>query len=90
MPAVRHRLQLRQRAEVAEEAARLLRRAEASDGLRTHGFAAPELGIRADVKPHETVKVRVTPDKVGTFAFHCDLFCGDGHEGMSGTIVVAP
>jgi cytochrome c oxidase subunit 2 len=57
---------------------------------RKHGFAAPELGIRADVKPNETIKVRVVPDKVGTFAFHCDVFCGDGHEGMSGTIVVEP
>jgi cytochrome c oxidase subunit 2 len=34
--------------------------------------------------------VRIVPDKAGTFAFHCDVFCGDGHEGMTGEIVVEP
>ncbi|HZS40394.1 MAG TPA: cupredoxin domain-containing protein [Polyangia bacterium] len=57
---------------------------------RKHGFAVPELGIRAEIKPNETTRVRIVPDKVGTFAFHCDVFCGDGHEGMSGQIVVEP
>jgi cytochrome c oxidase subunit 2 len=55
-----------------------------------HGFAVPELGIRSDIKPGETARVHVVPDKVGTFVFHCDVFCGDGHEGMSGQIVVEP
>jgi len=32
--------------------------------------------------------LRFTPDKVGTFTFLCDIFCGDGHEGMSGTMKV--
>lgn len=57
---------------------------------RKHGFSVPELGIRVDIKPHETTRVRILPDKPGTFAFHCDVFCGDGHEGMSGQIVVEP
>jgi heme/copper-type cytochrome/quinol oxidase subunit 2 len=26
--------------------------------------------------------------KAGTYEFHCDLFCGEGHEGMTGTIIV--
>jgi cytochrome c oxidase subunit 2 len=26
----------------------------------------------------------------GTFPFHCDVFCGEGHEEMTGEIVVAP
>src|SRR5271154_1826937 len=37
---------------------------------RLHGFALPELGVRADVKPDETVTVRVTPTKTGQFVFH--------------------
>src|SRR5512146_679261 len=57
---------------------------------RKHGFAAPELGIRVDVKPGAPTRVRIRPDKTGTFAFHCDVFCGDGHESMSGQIVVEP
>jgi heme/copper-type cytochrome/quinol oxidase subunit 2 len=25
---------------------------------------------------------------IGTFTFLCDIFCGDGHERMQGTITV--
>jgi cytochrome c oxidase subunit 2 len=57
---------------------------------RRHGFAVPELGIRVDIKPNETTRLRVVPPKAGRFAFHCDVFCGDGHEGMTGEIVVVP
>lgn len=57
---------------------------------RKHGFAVPELGIRVDVKPNAPTRVHLVPTRTGTFAFHCDVFCGDGHEGMSGRIVVTP
>jgi len=40
----------------------------------------PELKVRSDVKPGAQNDVRFTPDKTGTFNFHCDLFCGSGHE----------
>jgi cytochrome c oxidase subunit 2 len=55
---------------------------------RTHGFDVPALGIRVDVPPDESVKVRLLPDKTGRFLFHCDNFCGDGHEDMQGVIDV--
>jgi len=55
---------------------------------RQHGFKLPAFGIRADVDPGETMRVTVTPDKAGTFAFLCDVFCGDGHDDMEGQIVV--
>ena len=55
---------------------------------RLHGFACPELGVRADLQQGKVTRVRVVPQKVGSFAFHCDIFCGDGHEDMSGTIIV--
>jgi cytochrome c oxidase subunit 2 len=32
--------------------------------------------------------VTLTPDKAGSFTFFCDIFCGDGHEDMEGTLVV--
>lgn len=57
---------------------------------RKHGFAVPELGIRVDVKPGAPTRVRIVPEKAGTFPFHCDVFCGDGHESMAGEIVVEP
>jgi|SRR5437867_5402985 len=55
---------------------------------RDHGFKVPELGIRADVKPGETTRVRMVPDRVGRFEFRCDVFCGSGHEDMAGEFVV--
>jgi cytochrome c oxidase subunit 2 len=53
-----------------------------------HGFNLPDFGVRADVVPGQTTRVRVTLDKAGTYNFHCDYYCGSGHEGMSGQIVV--
>lgn len=55
---------------------------------RLHGFSIPALGVRADILPGETVRLRVVPKRVGRFGFHCDNYCGSGHEGMMGMIVV--
>jgi cytochrome c oxidase subunit 2 len=52
------------------------------------GFNAPDFGVRTDIVPGKVSQVRLTPDKTGTFSFHCDVFCGSGHEDMNGTIVV--
>jgi cytochrome c oxidase subunit II len=53
-----------------------------------HGFNCPDLGIRADILPGKSTTLRFTPGKVGTFPFHCDNFCGSGHEQMTGTITI--
>ncbi len=55
---------------------------------RFHGFDCPGLKLRMDIRPGKVNTLRFTPDKAGTFPFHCDNFCGSGHEGMRGTIVV--
>ena len=55
---------------------------------RIHGFKMPEFGIRTDIIPDRETRVTITPDKPGTFTFFCDVFCGDGHEEMAGTLVV--
>jgi len=55
---------------------------------RDHGFKVPELGVRADLKSGQVTRVRIVPDRTGTFEFRCDVFCGSGHEDMSGEIVV--
>ena len=52
------------------------------------GFSAPDFKVRADVLPGTISRVTVTPEKAGSFAFVCDVFCGSGHEDMQGTIVV--
>lgn len=56
---------------------------------RVHGFTVPDLGgIRATIEPEKVTQVRIIAPKAGTYEFHCDLFCGDGHEGMTGKIIV--
>jgi len=52
------------------------------------GFNAPDFNVRADIVPGEVARVPLTPDKAGTFQFLCDIFCGEGHEKMSGRIHV--
>jgi cytochrome c oxidase subunit II len=54
----------------------------------THGFNIPDLGLRADLEPGETARIRLVPEKAGTFEFHCDNFCGIDHESMSANIIV--
>ena len=55
---------------------------------RIHGFKMPDFGLRNDIVPGQETRVTLTPDKAGSFTFFCDVFCGDGHEDMEGTLVV--
>ena len=55
---------------------------------RLHGFNCPGLKIRLDIRPGQVNRLRFLPEKAGTFPFHCDNFCGSGHEGMTGKIIV--
>ena len=55
---------------------------------RIHGFKMPDFGLRTDIVPGQETRVTLTPDKAGSFTFFCDVFCGDGHEDMEGTLVV--
>jgi cytochrome c oxidase subunit 2 len=52
------------------------------------GFSVPDFQARTDIVPGQVAKVRLVPDKVGTFEFLCDVFCGSGHETMNGTLIV--
>ena len=55
---------------------------------RIHGFKMPDFGLRTEILPDRETRVTITPEKAGTFVFFCDVFCGDGHEEMSGTLIV--
>ncbi|QFY41754.1 cytochrome c oxidase subunit II [Candidatus Methylospira mobilis] len=55
---------------------------------RLHGFAIPELGVRAEATPGQKIRLSITPTKTGSFMFYCDIFCGSGHEEMAGAIIV--
>ena len=61
---------------------------EISSEDRKHGFSLRAFGIRSDVLPGKVSRIRFTPDKTGKFTFSCDVFCGEGHEEMTGTVVV--
>ncbi len=56
---------------------------------RVHGFTVPDLGgIRLTIEPGKVNRITILAPKAGTYEFHCDLFCGEGHEGMTGKIIV--
>ena len=57
---------------------------------RKHGFAVKDLDIDETIEPGKVTRIRVVPTKAGTFEFHCTVFCGSGHEEMTGQIVVTP
>ena len=53
-----------------------------------HGFGVPDFNVRVDLIPGRTVEVTFVPDRAGRFVFLCDNFCGDGHDRMTGFLVV--
>ena len=52
------------------------------------GFNIPDLKLRADILPDTVARLELTPDRVGSFGFYRDIFCGDGHETMTGKLIV--
>lgn len=53
-----------------------------------HGFAIEAFGIDKHIEPYKITVVEFTPESAGRFPFSCSVFCGDGHEEMSGELVV--
>lgn len=53
-----------------------------------HGFALPDFGVTANLKPGKTETVVFTADKKGEFTFFCNVFCGAGHKEMKGKLIV--
>jgi cytochrome c oxidase subunit II len=52
------------------------------------GLSIPDFHVRTDVVPGREAVLRFTPDRAGSFTFVCDVFCGNGHEDMQGTLVM--
>jgi cytochrome c oxidase subunit 2 len=52
------------------------------------GFSCAALGLRALIVPGQPARVPFTPPRAGRFDFACDVFCGDGHAGMQGQLLV--
>lgn len=53
-----------------------------------HGLFIPEFGINKEVKPGAPAVVEFTPEKAGSFSFICNVFCGDRHSEMTGSLIV--
>jgi len=60
----------------------------ALDGV--HGFDLPDWGIDVRLEPDEPVTVEFFTPEPGTYDFRCSHFCGTGHFGMTGHLVVEP
>ncbi len=57
----------------------------------THGIEIKEFHVKADIpKGGDPVTVEFVADQAGTFEFKCSHFCGMGHHGMKGQLVVTP
>lgn len=54
----------------------------------SHGFAISEYDISRTINPGETAVIEFTADKAGEFTFYCNVFCGDGHRGQTGKLIV--
>ena len=56
---------------------------------RDHRFAIKSFGVKALIpKTGEAVTVDFVADRAGTFEFTCAEYCGTGHSGMKGRLVV--
>ena len=55
---------------------------------RKHGFELKPFGIRAELPVGQPVTVRFLANQRGEFEFRCIVFCGMGHLGMKGKLVV--
>ncbi|MDD5595317.1 MAG: cupredoxin domain-containing protein [Candidatus Omnitrophica bacterium] len=54
----------------------------------THGVYIEEYGIKETVSKGEKKEVEFTAEKPGTFEIICSVYCGPGHSGMKGKLVV--
>jgi cytochrome c oxidase subunit II len=57
----------------------------------THGFGIKELDVKSKIpKGGAPVTVEFEATRAGTYTFACTEYCGSGHKGMKGRLVVAP
>ena len=53
-----------------------------------HGIAIKEYGINQMLDVGKPATIEFTADKQGTFTAYCSVFCGAGHSGMKGKLIV--
>jgi cytochrome c oxidase subunit 2 len=55
---------------------------------RDHGIKLEAFHLEQKLKKGVPTTMELTADKVGSFPFKCSVFCGMGHGGMKGTLIV--
>ncbi len=55
-----------------------------------HGFAIPELRLKQNAVPGQTLHIHFTATSPGTYAILCTQLCGSGHFRMNATLRVLP
>ena len=55
-----------------------------------HGFAIPEMRLKQNAVPGQTIHVHFTPSKPGIYAVLCTQLCGLGHYRMNANLRVLP
>ena len=55
-----------------------------------HGFAVPELRLKQNAVPGQSLHIHFTPTKPGTYAILCTQLCGLGHYRMNANLRVLP
>ncbi len=53
-----------------------------------HGFALGAYDINQRIEPGKTTVIEFNATKEGTFPFICNVYCGAGHPGMKGILIV--
>ncbi len=55
---------------------------------RDHGFEFKAVGVKVKLPKGKTTSVEFTAPAPGTYEFKCAFYCGKGHKGMKGQVVV--
>lgn len=53
-----------------------------------HGFALKDFNVKETIKAKQTKVIELTPDREGKFSFSCSVYCGAGHDEMTGELIV--
>jgi cytochrome c oxidase subunit 2 len=53
-----------------------------------HVIVINQFGVSERLTSGQTVDIQFVADKSGTYTFFCNVFCGSGHSGMRGTLIV--
>ncbi len=54
----------------------------------THGIGIATFGVDRKLPPGETQAIEFTADQPGRHPVHCTVYCGEGHNDMTGTLIV--